>query len=78
MKLLKKIYNHRDFYLPTWGKITLPYISPDLAQILLSDWLWAPLLYTMNGETRPLVTYEPVEFEKNPIILEESMEYTSN
>ena len=40
----------------------------------------------MNGENRPLVTYESVEFEKYPvevqdfgkIMIDESMEYTLN
>jgi hypothetical protein len=72
----EKKYGRPNFYIPTRGKIARPYTSPKLAQTLLSGWLWVPPLYTMNGEYRLLVTYELIWFEKDPIILEEFMEYT--
>ena len=34
------------------------------------------LVRAMSGEDRPLVTYEPIEFRKVQIVLEESREYT--
>ena len=73
--LRNKITEEKNYSRP---KIEPPYTSPKLAQSLLSDWLWAPPLYTMNGENWQLVTYEPIEFEKDPIILEEFREYTWN
>jgi hypothetical protein len=37
-----------NLYLPTWEKVALPYTSPNMAQNLLSDWLWAHILYVYN------------------------------
>ena len=41
----QQICSPRDFYLPTWEEFAPPSNSQDLAQNLLSDWLWALLLY---------------------------------
>lgn len=39
--------NPCDFYLPTHYKFAPPHTSPNLAQFLLSEWLWVPLLKTL-------------------------------
>ena len=46
---------------------------------------WPASCHSMNVENRPLVTHEPVEIHQDfrkigklPIVLEESIEYTSN
>ena len=55
-KHTQKNYNPPHFYLPTREKFAPPYISPDLAQNLLSDRSWAPLLYMSWAVGRPITT----------------------
>jgi hypothetical protein len=43
-KSMNLFCNPLSFYLPTRNTFALPYTSPYLAQNLLSDWLWDPLL----------------------------------
>ena len=46
-----KFCNPLDFHLPTWQKFALLYISPNLIEKLLSDWVWVPLLqFPLEGQ----------------------------
>ena len=50
ISIFLNICSRPDFHLPTWEKFAPPCFSPDLAQILSSDWLWAPLLNTLESK----------------------------
>ena len=41
-------YNPPNYYLPILESFEPPYTSPNLVQNLLSDWLWAPLLFNLS------------------------------
>ena len=58
----------------------MPYTSPNVAENLLSDRLWVPLLKlsTMNMENQLLVIDEPVEFENYPVEVQDFKKITGH